>query len=73
MGLGMLMLRCTPALCGDGVLSKSSEIFLLLGDLGAGDAVPTTDAASFWTVSASRVAILLSRRDVLGTSFVMIH
>lgn len=31
-GLGMLMLRCTPALWGEGVFSRSSDIFLFLGE-----------------------------------------
>lgn len=31
-GLGMPMLRCTPALWGEGVFSRSSDIFLFLGD-----------------------------------------
>lgn len=38
MGLGILIFRCTPALCGEGVCSRSSDIFLLLGDLGAAGA-----------------------------------
>lgn len=44
MGLGMLMLRCTPALWGEGVCSRSSDIFRLLGDLGTTGAASTLPA-----------------------------
>lgn len=72
MGLGMLILRCTPALCGDGVLSKSSDIFLLLGDLRAAAApmLPTSDAAlSTTTVEAQQKKITSRAGQLILTQY----